>query len=99
MTVPLDAVDEIRELSAQGHGRNMISSLTGVKHSSIEQRNSETQPTQWVSCWLYMMQQMLRFIVTLSAATQKILIDSRKGLCRGVSPDLHGRYGAFRRSL
>ena len=52
MTVPLDAVDEIRELSAQGHGRNMISSLTGIKQETVRSilLNRDVQTCDRLTC-------------------------------------------------
>jgi len=35
MAVPLDTIDEIRELSIQGYGRHTISSLTGIKQETV----------------------------------------------------------------
>ena len=33
--VPIDTVDEIKELSSAGHGRNQISALTGINASTV----------------------------------------------------------------
>lgn len=35
MTVPIDTVEEIKELSSAGHGRNQISALTGINASTV----------------------------------------------------------------
>lgn len=35
MSVPIDTVNEIKELDRAGHGRNQISALTGINASTV----------------------------------------------------------------
>lgn len=35
MSVPIDTIEEIKELSRAGHGRNQISALTGINAGTV----------------------------------------------------------------